>query len=165
MNAPSRILVVDDNSTNRLVLAKSLEKAGYEVLTANDGFEGVEAATRQQPDLVLLDMMMPGRDGIEVCTILKAQKETSTIPIVFVTAVSEAEQILKAFATAGTPGTINRKRDYARALEKRLGLGKALEVLRLPENQGVSLLDIEDKYLRGKKSTGESLNDVRKEKK
>ncbi|MBU0717393.1 MAG: response regulator [Planctomycetes bacterium] len=93
--------MVDDNSTNRLVLAKSLEKAGYEVLTANDGFEGVEAATRQQPDLVLLDMMMPGRNGIETCTILKAQKETSTIPVVFVTAVSETDQILKAFAAGG----------------------------------------------------------------
>ena len=76
-------------------------------------------------------------------------------------------QILKAFATAGTPGTINRKRDYARALEKRLGLGKALEVLRLPENQGISLLDIEDKYLRAGKSAAvtQSLGDFRKEKK
>lgn len=101
MNTPSRILVVDDNATNRLVLAKSLEKAGYDVLTAKDGFEGVEAATRQHPDLVLLDMMMPGRDGIEVCTILKAQKETSTIPIVFVTAVAETDQILRAFEAGG----------------------------------------------------------------
>lgn len=75
-------------------------------------------------------------------------------------------QILKAMATGGIPGTITRKREYARALDKRLGLSKALEVLRLDENQGISLLDIEDKYLRDGKTAkvSRSLSEFRKEK-
>lgn len=101
MNTPSSILVVDDNPTNVLLLRRSLEKAGYAVLTAEDGFKAVEVATQQHPDLILLDVMMPGRDGLEACTILKAQAETAAIPVVFVTGVSETDQILKAFSAGG----------------------------------------------------------------
>ncbi|MFH1419823.1 MAG: response regulator [Planctomycetota bacterium] len=101
METPPRILVVDDTPTNVLVLRKSLEKAGYAVLTADDGFKAVEIATQQLPDLILLDVMMPGRDGLEVCTLLKAQKDTAAIPVVFVTGVSETDRILKAFSAGG----------------------------------------------------------------
>ncbi len=101
VNVPTRILVVDDSAANQLLLTRPLEKAGYEVLTADDGFEAVEAVTRQRPDVVLLDMMMPKRDGLEVCAILKAQKETAAIPVIFVTAMSEADQIIKAFEVGG----------------------------------------------------------------
>ncbi|MGB2985208.1 MAG: response regulator [Phycisphaerae bacterium] len=102
MDAPCRILVVDDNPTNAVILAGSLQKEGYEVLTAGDGFAAVELATAQQPDAILLDMMMPGRDGLEVCEILQSQEETTSIPIIFVTAVSNADDMLKAFKAGGS---------------------------------------------------------------
>jgi diguanylate cyclase (GGDEF)-like protein len=101
VNTTSRILIADDDPTSRLVLAAALEKAGYEVRTANNGFEATEAATREHPDLILLDMMMPGRDGLEVCRILKAQEDTAAIPILFVTAISDRDQLLKAFTAGG----------------------------------------------------------------
>ncbi|MBI4719391.1 MAG: response regulator [Planctomycetes bacterium] len=97
----TRVLVVDDNPTNVVALVRSLQKSGYEVLTAEDGVRAVEVATREKPDLVLLDMVMPGRDGFEVCTILKRQQQTASIPVIFVTATSEASQIVKAFAAGG----------------------------------------------------------------
>ena len=87
INVPTRVLVVDDSAANQLLLTRPLEKAGYEVLTADDGFEAVEAVTRHRPDVVLLDMMMPERDGLKVCEILKAQEETAAIPVIFVTAM------------------------------------------------------------------------------
>ncbi len=101
MDNPAKILVVDDNPTNVLVLRKSLEKAGHDVLTALDGYKAVDLATQHCPELILLDVMMPGRDGLEVCKLLKAQEVTAAIPVVFVTGVSETNQILKAFSAGG----------------------------------------------------------------
>ena len=101
MNTPARILIVDDDVVNALVLVRALEKAGYEVLQANDGFVAVEYATEREPDLILLDVMMPQRSGLEVCTILKGQQNTAAIPIIFITAVTDSEQTLQAFAVGG----------------------------------------------------------------
>ena len=97
MEAPQRILVVDDNATNVLILTRSLEKSGYEILSANDGNAALRLARTEHPDLILLDMMMPDRDGIEVCRILKAQAGTSRIPVLFVTARSEIDDVMRAF--------------------------------------------------------------------
>ncbi len=102
MSTSSRILVVDDDPTNVLVLRRSLEKSGYDVLTANDGFAAVDIAVESQPDLILLDVMMPDRDGLEVCEILKSQESTSGIPVIFVTATSESARIVRAFAAGGS---------------------------------------------------------------
>ncbi|UCE59808.1 MAG: response regulator [Phycisphaerales bacterium] len=101
MNSASRILVVDDDLANRLVLTRPLEKAGHQVLVAEDGFEAVEIAAQQRPDLILLDMLMPGRSGVEVCRILKSQEDTAGIPVIFVTASSDADQVIEAFAAGG----------------------------------------------------------------
>ncbi|MFQ5590054.1 MAG: response regulator [Phycisphaerae bacterium] len=101
MNTRPRILVVDDNPTNRVLLTRPLENAGYEVRTADDGVEAVDAVLTWLPDLVLLDMVMPKRDGIEVCRMLKARENTRSIPVIFVTAMAESDQILKAFQAGG----------------------------------------------------------------
>ena len=82
------ILVVDDNATNLLCLQQILLANGYRVVAANDGYQAIEAAERQQPDLILLDVMMPGIDGFETCRRLKANPVTSDIPIIFVTALA-----------------------------------------------------------------------------
>lgn len=101
VDCKERILVVDDNRTNILVLVRALQKAGYETLEAPDGFQAVDLARDQLPDLILLDVMMPRRDGLEVCEILKSQQETAPIPIIFVTARTESEQIVSAFVAGG----------------------------------------------------------------
>ena len=85
------ILVIDDLPENVFMLQDRLEHEGYEVLTAYDGKSGIEKARAELPDLILLDVMMPDITGIEVCKILVADDETSGIPIILVTAKSDAE--------------------------------------------------------------------------
>ena len=101
MTDPPTILVVDDNATNRLILTRTMEKAGYAALAAEDGYQAVDVANEHSPDLLLLDVMMPGRDGLETCRILKSKRKTATIPIIFVTAVTDAGEIVKAFDAGG----------------------------------------------------------------
>jgi DNA-binding response OmpR family regulator len=91
------ILTVDDTPANIRLLTHYLEKQGYRVLTAEDGFEGFKAAIHHHPDLILLDIMMPGTDGYEVCELLKAEEETRDIPVVFLTAKADVEDKVKGF--------------------------------------------------------------------
>lgn len=85
------ILIVDDSPENRLLLSSQLEMQGYEILQAEDGHEGIEMARRDQPDLILLDVMMPGINGFTVCRQLKADDATRGIPIIMVTALREVQ--------------------------------------------------------------------------
>jgi DNA-binding response OmpR family regulator len=81
-----KILVIDDLPENVYMLQDRLEHEGYEVITAYDGKSGIEKARSELPDLILLDIMMPDITGIKVCKTLVADKETSGIPIILVTA-------------------------------------------------------------------------------
>lgn len=94
---PARVLVVDDLAEIRDLLQAHLEDEGYEVLTAKDGQEALTAVAAQPPDLILLDVMMPGTDGYEVCRRLKSDEKTAFIPIVMLTALQELEHRLQGF--------------------------------------------------------------------
>ncbi len=94
---PDRVLVVDDTPENVLLIRAQLERAGYAVQTASSGRAALEAVAADPPDLVLLDLMMPGVDGYEVCRRLKAEEATRTIPIVVLTALQAREDKLRAF--------------------------------------------------------------------
>ena len=78
----ARILVVDDVDVNVRLLEAKLTIEYYDVLTCNDGLSALAIAAEHQPDLILLDVMMPGMDGFETCRRLKAQAETRHIPVV-----------------------------------------------------------------------------------
>jgi len=92
------ILVVDDETVNLTILSWILDQAGFHVLTASSGPEARELAARRQPDLVLLDILMPGEDGFSVCRSLKRAPATQGVPVIFISGLSgEAE---KARATA-----------------------------------------------------------------
>ncbi len=86
-----KILVIDDLPENVFMLQDRLEHEGYEVITAYDGFSGIDKAKTNLPDLVLLDIMMPDITGLEVCQILVKDPLTQDIPIILVTAKSGAE--------------------------------------------------------------------------
>jgi len=86
-----KILVIDDLPENVFMLQDRLEHEGYEVITAYDGFSGIDKAKTNLPDLVLLDVMMPDITGLEVCQILVKDPLTQDIPIILVTAKSGAE--------------------------------------------------------------------------
>jgi signal transduction histidine kinase len=91
------ILIVDDIPANVSVLMNFLNKAGFKVLVATDGESALKKAAYAHPDLILLDVMMPGMDGFHVCNILKSQDETQEIPIIFMTALTETVDKIKGF--------------------------------------------------------------------
>ena len=95
MAAKKRVLVCDDDPVILRLLEVNLELEGFEVLTGNNGEEGVEIAQRERPDLVILDIMMPKMDGYEACRRIKAEEETRHIPIVFLSAKAQASDIEK----------------------------------------------------------------------
>ena len=82
----TKILLVEDNDLNRDMLTRRLTKRGYEVLTATDGEQGLELAQAEQPDLVLMDMSLPGIDGWETTRRLRAGAGTASIPVIALTA-------------------------------------------------------------------------------
>lgn len=95
MAKQKRILICDDDPVILRLIEVNLELEGFEVLTGNNGEEGVEIATRERPDLVILDIMMPRMDGYEACRRLKADDATKHIPIVFLSAKAQASDIEK----------------------------------------------------------------------
>lgn len=85
--ARARVLVVDDDKAVRESLVRALQLEGYEVVSANDGAKGLEAAKSESPDVIVLDVMMPGVDGLTMCRVLRAEK--SRVPILMLTARTE----------------------------------------------------------------------------
>jgi diguanylate cyclase (GGDEF)-like protein len=87
----AKILVADDSATERKIARETLETAGYEVIQAVDGQHALEMFARERPDLVLLDVVMPGMDGYQVCALLRADPVTRNIPVIFVTGEQDEE--------------------------------------------------------------------------
>jgi putative two-component system response regulator len=84
----NRLLIVDDEPTNIHILSNILSE-DYEIRAANNGERAIEAAKSQSPDLILLDMIMPGLDGLQVCKLLRENEATKDIPVIFVTSMSD----------------------------------------------------------------------------
>jgi adenylate cyclase len=101
MRSPPRILIADDNEANLDILKTRLASQGYEIVTAMDGEEALEGARKYQPDLILLDVMMPKRDGFEVCRLLKADPTLPFMPIILVTAKGETRDIIEGLNSGG----------------------------------------------------------------
>ncbi|GAB1543305.1 hypothetical protein NUACC21_59790 [Scytonema sp. NUACC21] len=85
----SRVLVVDDHAASRMTAVALLAMEGYEVIEADSGSAAIELVKQKQPDLILLDVMMPGMDGFEVCQLLKQEENTRLIPVIFITALND----------------------------------------------------------------------------
>ena len=88
-----RILVVDDEPDLVVLINKELTYKGYEVITANNGQEGLEKAKTQKPDLIVLDLMLPRINGYKVCGLLKKDTKYAKIPVILLTAKADAENI------------------------------------------------------------------------
>ena len=90
-----KVLIIEDDTDIRELIKFNLEQDGYAVEEAATGAEGLERIKRRQPDLVLLDLMLPGMPGLEICRVLRSSKETSTLPILIVTAKgTEVDKVL-----------------------------------------------------------------------
>jgi DNA-binding response OmpR family regulator len=132
-----KILVIDDLPENVFMLQDRLEHEGFEVLTAYDGYTGIDKAKNELPDLILLDVMMPDITGLEVCKILVNEPTTKDIPIILVTAKSGAEDTkegLEAGAFDYIKKPFNRIELLAR-VKSALKLSEAHKLLLLSEKR------------------------------
>ena len=114
MHEPPRILIVDDNETNRDILHTRLSVHGYDLKQAADGEEALAAAREHLPDLILLDVMMPKIDGIEVCKQLKNDATLPFMPIILCTAKADSKDVVSGLE-AGADEYLTKPIDQTRA--------------------------------------------------
>ena len=127
-----KVLVVDDQKDNVFVLKDRLQREGYEILEAYDGETCIKIAKSENPDIILLDVMMPGMSGFEVCKILSETKSTQLIPVLLVTALTEAEDLKEGFQVGAF--------DYIKKPFNRIELiARVKAALRFRESQQVLL--------------------------
>ena len=130
-----RVLIVDDESAIRLICRLNLGSSGFATLEAADGDGAVAAARSEQPDLILLDVMLPGKDGWEVAEELASNAETREIPIVFLSARSDRSDESRGYELGGLgyitkPFDPNAMTDRVRDVLERLGRGERNEIRR-----------------------------------
>ena len=118
-SAPSnvRVLVVDDEEHIIKMLTSRLKAEGYEVLTARNGKEAIEVATREKPDVVIMDIMMPEMDGVAATKALRARLETAVIPIIMLTAKKDVQSEVEGL-DAGADDYMGKPFDGARLIAR-----------------------------------------------
>lgn len=89
-----RVLVIDDSPIDRLMLSSILKKEGFEAISASNGVEGMQMACEAQPDIILLDVLMPGENGFETCSRIKKEPSTSSIPVIFLSSANDKDSRL-----------------------------------------------------------------------
>lgn len=95
-------LVVDDDPMMRLVAGETLARDGFEIVEATDGDEGLARSSKVRPDLVLLDVVMPKKDGFEMCASLRSRPETAHTPVLMMTGLDDAESVHRAYEVGAT---------------------------------------------------------------
>jgi DNA-binding NtrC family response regulator len=139
--ARATVLVVDDVPTNVSVLLGHLTRAGYKVLVASDGVSAIEQAAFAVPDLILLDVMMPGMDGYTTCERLRADARTAEIPVIFMTALADLDDKIRGFAA----GAVDYVAKPFQAEEVIARVGTHLELRRLQQALQVSNAALEQR--------------------
>jgi CheY-like chemotaxis protein len=120
------VLVIDDDKDNRNLIERFLTGAGYQVLSADSGASALKLLNEATPDLILLDVMMPGMDGYQVCAKLQGDPKHSLIPVIFLTALSEKQDRARGFSLGAV--------DYVtKPIHKPVLLAKVAEQLRTGE--------------------------------
>ena len=97
----TRLLFVDDNLESVAVLINKLEKLDFSISVAEDGQEAIELAQLLRPDIIMMDVFMPGMDGYETCRQLKLNENTSDIPVIFITAHTDQASMMRGFEAGG----------------------------------------------------------------
>lgn len=101
-NLNQSVLIVDDESMARTLLRLMLVRAGFNVSEAEDGYDALEKVRKNRPDIILLDVMMPGMDGFTVCEKLRSNSETSSLPIIMLSAKTDLDSINKGLRAGAT---------------------------------------------------------------
>jgi two-component system sensor histidine kinase/response regulator len=141
------VLVVDDNPKN-LQLISTVLSSSYQLLLANNGEKALRIADAKLPDLILLDIMMPGENGYEVCKKLKISDKTKDIPVIFLTAKAEEEDIVMAFEVGGVDYIIKpfKSKEVLARIKTQLDLKNAQDKLQMQNDELKELLANRDKF-------------------
>jgi adenylate cyclase len=99
--SPGTILLVEDSAVNRKILHNLLEKQGYEVRVARHGKEALSLLSRELPELILLDILMPEMNGLDLCRLLKQEQKTHDIPVIFISSLGDTADKLNGFEAGG----------------------------------------------------------------
>jgi len=137
MEVKPSILIVDDQPTNIQILGKRLQFEKYSIMAAMNGRNALEMVEERKPDLILLDIMMPEMSGFEVCEILKKNPKTQSIPIIFLTAKTDPEDIVKGF-NLGAVDYVSKPFNYAELLSR---IRTHTELKRLQDNLEMAVAD------------------------
>lgn len=152
---PGLILIVDDVVDNLHMLTDMLEVHGHQVQIATSGYEALEAIEQEKPDLILLDIQMPGMDGYEVCQRVKADTKTTDIPVIFLSALTETSDIIKGFDVGGVDYVSKpfQFKEVLARVESQLAVSqqrKEIEALRERDRQQFqAIVDLKDKFIQG----------------
>ncbi len=141
MSGAAKILVVDDTPANVKLLADLLTVKGYSVVTAASGEEGLKRVTGDRPDLVLLDIMMPGMNGYEVCRAIRADPTTGILPVVMVTSLDPAQERIKGIE-AGADDFLTKPVNHAELLARVKSLLRINDLYRTVQAQARELADL-----------------------
>ncbi len=98
----ARVLIIDDNASNIQIVGTLLKNEGYQIYVANNGLQAINIVEEILPDLILLDIMMPGMDGIETSKRIKKNSQTREVPIIFITAKSDVQDVVRGFESGGS---------------------------------------------------------------
>jgi two-component system phosphate regulon response regulator PhoB len=155
--ARPRILIIEDERGLTDVLSYNLAREGYEILVAHDGQEGLRKAQMHLPDMILLDLMLPGMDGLEVCRQLRAGEQTRTVPILMLTAKAEEIDQVVGFSMGADdyvtkPFSVKVLLQRIKALQRRVDTGA--EAVDAIEHLGVRI----DRVRHRASVAGEELN-------
>jgi class 3 adenylate cyclase len=140
VTAPAKILIVDDTPTNVKLLADLLRVAGYTVLTAPSGSEGLALVDSERPDLLLLDVMMPGMSGYEVCQKIRENPGTTLLPVVMVTSLDPSKERIKGLE-AGADDFLTRPINQPELLARVRSLLRIKELYDTVQAQAAELAD------------------------
>jgi len=141
------VLVVDDNPKNVQIIALLLRDLKYKIIIAVNGKSTIDLVERARPDLILMDVMMPGMDGFEACQIIKTKPENENIPVIFLTALSEKVNIVKGFEAGGVDYITKpfNKEELVSRIKTHLELKFARDEMQKMTNHLVELNSIKDK--------------------
>ena len=116
---PQKVLLVDDDPLMHMLFQRHLERAGYQMISAMDGQEGLEIAARELPQLIVMDLMMPEIDGVEAIRRLRKNDSTKAIPVIVITAnVGAYEASQRESAVCGAEGFLTKPLSPARLLQE-----------------------------------------------
>jgi len=129
LSCNATVMIIDDTPGNLALLSDTLSEADYRVLVATDGLSAIEQMRYVKPDIILLDVMMPGIDGFETCHRLKADPETAAIPVLFMTGLSELDDLLRGFGEGALDYIVKpiRPPEVLARIEVHLGQARTLQ--------------------------------------